>query len=135
VDRKHFFSLGFQFPGFRVYCFYYKPNEQHTSKLSLLPYIQTHPSIHMQHLSKLWPIFLQWIYIYIYILPSKVKENESTVDFLQFESEQRLPMGMSKFSFPVTHLMPYYAETSHSRPFCYDSTECAGVALWVHSSH
>jgi hypothetical protein len=24
--------------------------------------------------------------------------------------------SFSKFSFPVTHLMPYYAETGHSRP-------------------
>jgi hypothetical protein len=82
----------------------------------------------MQHLSKALTYFSS-VDIYIYILSSKVKENESTVDFLQFESEQRLPMGMSKFSFPVTHLMPYYAETSHSRPFCYDSTECAGGSL------
>jgi len=96
--------------GFAVFT----TNLMNNTLVTLLLPLHTNPSIHMHVSSDL--------FCSRYI--AKVKESESNVD-LQFESEQTSKWNV-KFSLPVTRLMPYYAETGHSHPFCYDSTECAG---------
>jgi hypothetical protein len=62
----------------------------------------------------------------IYVAAVKVLKKKEIQDQTQFTTEigGKTSLSLVKFSFPVTRLMPYYAETGYSHPL-------HRLTLWV----
>jgi hypothetical protein len=54
----------------------------------------------------------------IYVSAVKALGKKKRVDETEFATKigRKISLDPCKISFPVTHLMPYYAETGRSRP-------------------